>query len=211
MSTLSTLGQRQQDLLHSLLHHREGLTVEELTHALNISRNAVNQHLNSLDRIGFIAKAALTSTGGRPSKVYSLSSKGMELFPRHYALFSNLLIHWIKQKLSEKDLRECMLELGGQVADEFKLRVQRRGSRSGKLAEVASIMQELGYEAHVETNSEDTEEIIANNCVFHKLASDCDEVCLLDTSLISKLLEAKINHSECMVKGGQCCRFSCSD
>ncbi|MBL1275705.1 MAG: HTH domain-containing protein [Ectothiorhodospiraceae bacterium] len=211
MSTLSTLGQRQQSLLLSLLHNRKGLTVDDLTHELDISRNAVNQHLNSLDSVGFIENAMLSSTGGRPSKVYTLSSKGLELFPRHYALFSNLLINWIKQKLGDEDLESCMSELGTQVAQEFKPRVQKHRSHTDKLKEVASIMQELGYEARVEKNKENEEEIIASNCVFHKLASESDEVCLFDTSLMSNLLDSKIDHKECMVRGGNVCRFSSSN
>jgi len=208
MSALSTFGQTQQNLLTSLLRNREGLTVDHLTHELNISRNAVNQHLNSLDSSGFIDNAMLTSTGGRPSKVYTLSSKGLELFPRHYALFSNLLIGWIRQKLDDAELRACMTELGAQVALQFSPRVQQHGSQSGKVVELASIMQELGYDAHVENTSDNKKEIIANNCVFHQLASECQDVCTLDTSLMENLLETKINHEECMVKGGDCCRFS---
>ncbi len=208
MPALSTLGQTQRTLLRSLLHNREGLTVDDLTHILNISRNAVNQHLSNINNSGFIDNAMLTSTGGRPSKVYRLSPKGMELFPRHYALFSTLLLHWIKQKLSEEELGSCMIELGLQVAQGFKSRVQKYSSPTDKLNEIACIMQELGYEAHVAKNAKNEEEIIASNCVFHQLASDCNEICKLDISLISNLLDSEINHSECMVKEGNCCRFS---
>lgn len=211
MSTLLTLGQRQQSLLLSLLHNREGLTVDDLTRELDISRNAVNQHLSSLDSMGFLENAMLTSTGGRPSKIYTLSPVGLELFPRHYALFTNLLINWIKQKLSDEDFESCMVELGTQVAEDFKPRVQKHITRTDKLKEVASIMQELGYEARVENNKENEEEIVASNCIFHKLASESDEVCLFDTSLMSNLLDSKIDHRECMVKGGNSCRFSASN
>lgn len=207
MSALSTFGQTQQSLLTSLLRNREGLTVDRLTHELNISRNAVNQHLSSLDSSGFIANDMLTSTGGRPSKAYTLSAKGMELFPRHYALFSNLLIGWIRQKLNDAELKTCMAELGAQVAQQFSLRVQQHGSQSGKLVEIASIMQELGYDAHVENTADNKKEIIANNCVFHQLANECHDVCTLDISLMENLLDTKVTHKECMVKGGDCCRF----
>jgi len=208
MSALSTLGQTQQSLLHSLLNNRDGLTVDALTHELKISRNAVNQHLNSLDSIGFINSSMLSSTGGRPSKIYALSSKGLELFPRHYSLFSNLLIQWIKQKLNDNDLKKCMTELGIQIAQDFKARVDKQTKHIDKLNEVASIMQELGYESHIDKNANGGKEIIAYNCVFHQLASECDEVCTLDISLISNLMDAKVIHKECMVKGGKCCRFT---
>jgi DeoR family transcriptional regulator, suf operon transcriptional repressor len=207
MSALITFGQRQQLLLKALLHKREGMTVDELSLQLEISRNAVNQHISSLENNGFLENSSMTSTGGRPSKIYTLTTNGLELFPKHYALFSNLLIHWIKDKIGQDELKSCLSELGKQVAQEFKVRVQEHKILPDKISEVAMIMHELGYEARVETPLKKNPEIIANNCVFHQLADECNEVCELDLTLLSTLLDTKIIHKECMVKGGSCCRF----
>ena len=211
MSTLATIGQRQQTLLKALLHHRKGLTVDELTQELGISRNAVNQHLASLEGNGFIETSSLSSTGGRPSRIYTLTPRGVELFPKHYALFSKLLIHWISQKFDDTEMKACLAELGEHVAQEFLSRVEKKNSLTEKINEVAIIMHELGYEAQVRKNSEDLSEIVASNCVFHKLAEECQNVCELDLALLSTLLDGKIEHKECMVRGGGCCRFGVSD
>ena len=50
-------------------------------------------------------------------------------------------------------------------------------------------------------------EIVASNCVLHKLAEDSEDMCQLDLSLLSSLLDSEIEHRECMVRGGLCCRF----
>jgi predicted ArsR family transcriptional regulator len=183
------------------------MTVDGLSSELAISRNAVNQHISSLENNGFIENSSMTSTGGRPSKIYTLTANGLELFPKHYALFSNLLIHWIKDKIGQKELKKCLSELGKQVSQEFKSRVQKHKKMADKINEAAVIMHELGYEARAETSLKKSPEIIANNCVFHQLADECNEVCELDLTLLSILLDAKITHKECMVKGGNCCRF----
>lgn len=207
MTALTTFGQRQQLLLKALLHKRDGMTVDELSLKLEISRNAVNQHISSLENNGFLENSSMTNTGGRPSKIYTLTTNGLELFPKHYALFSNLLIHWIKDKIGQNELKSCMTELGKQVSQEFKGRMQGHKSLSDKVDEVALIMHELGYEARVDTSLKKSPEIIANNCVFHQLADESNEVCELDLTLLSTLLNMKIIHKECMVKGGNCCRF----
>ena len=207
MSALSTFGQRQQLLLKILLQKRDGLTIDELSMELEVSRNAVNQHLTSLENNEFVENVSLTNTGGRPSKVYTLTANGLELFPKHYALFSNLLIHWIKEKLGQKELKLCLTELGKQVSQEFLERVRRHKNLDAKVNEVAVIMHELGYEARVDQKLKKSKEIIANNCVFHQLADECNEVCEMDLTLLSTLLDAKIEHKECMVRGGSCCRF----
>ncbi len=207
MRAISTIGQRQQDLLKALLHQPSGMTVDELSQRLLISRNAVNQHLTALDASGYIRNSSLTRTGGRPSKVYTLTETGRELFPRHYSMFANLLIGWVKGRLGDADLENCLSELGVQVAQQFKSRVDQHITLADATQEVADIMFDLGYEARVGNNTSVSTEIIANNCVFHKLATDANQVCQLDLSLMSNLLNAQVEHKECMVKGGQCCRF----
>jgi len=212
MSALSTIGQRQQSLLKALLHSSVGLTVDELAKELAISRNAVNQHLASLEGNGFIKNTSMSSTGGRPSKIYTLTDEGKELFPRHYALFSNLLIRLLKEKMGEQTLKVYLTELGHQLADEFRGRMRDKTSFADRVTELASIMYELGYEAEAKQREDGLHEIVASNCVFHKLAEECNTVCELDLALMSSVLDkASINHQECMAKGASCCRFFISE
>jgi len=208
MHALSTIGQRQQSLLKNLLHNPTGMTVDALTQTLSISRNAVKQHLTALHANGYIESTSLTRSIGRPSRVYTLTDKGRELFPRHYSLLSTLLIDWIKNRLGDDELEACMTTLGEQVAQQFKARVDQHDTLSQAAEEVAGIMHQLGYEASASSNTADSAEIVAHNCVFHKLAKDTHQVCQLDLSLISNLLGTPVKHIDCMARGGPCCRFS---
>jgi DeoR family suf operon transcriptional repressor len=210
MSALSNIGQRQQLLLKALLHSPKGLTVDQLAQELSISRNAVHQHLASLEGQRYIENSLQSSTGGRPGRIYKLSAIGQELFPRHYSLFSRLLLQLVQQKLGDATLKECMSSLGEQLASEYKTRVQNKGSTADQIREVKLIMSELGYETQLDADEANPLEIVASNCVFHQLAADCKEVCELDLSLMASLLDASIEHKECMVRGGECCRFGVS-
>lgn len=207
MSALSLLGQRQQSLLTALLHHREGLTVEELSRTLSISRNAVNQHLSSLGSGGFIQSTLLESTGGRPSRVYTLTSSGLELFQRRYSFFAKLLLSWIDKNLGEQELEACLSELGQQIAREFEYRISEKFSRVDRLREVTAIMCELGYDAKLTKISDQHSEIVANNCIFHELAKQYQGCCTLDLSFLASLLKADIEHKECIVRNGNRCCF----
>ncbi|MCK4742753.1 MAG: HTH domain-containing protein [Sulfuriflexus sp.] len=209
MSVLVTIGQRQKSLLKLLLHSPAGLTVDELSKALEISRNAVKQHLVSLKGNDFIESSTMSSTGGRPSKVYALTTEGKELFPRHYDLFTNLLMRLLKEKIGENTLKSYLVELGNQLASEFEGQMHDKDSLADRVSELTSIMYDLGYEAKAELGQDGLYEIVASNCVFHKLATENNSVCDLDLSLISALLKnVNIEHKECMVKGGSCCRFT---
>lgn len=208
MTALSRLGQRQQGLLQALLSHRAGMTVDELGRELDISRNAVNQHLASLEGNGFVENLSLSSTGGRPSKIYTLTESGLELFPRHYALIADLLMGWVKLKLGGEELKSCMTSLGSKLAEQFSGRIQKQQGFENQVNEVAVVMHELGYASSVAKSSSKDAEIVASNCVFHQLAKDDQCICELDLSLIAGLLDSSIEHKECMARGEQCCRFA---
>lgn len=210
MSAISCLGQRQQSLLKVLLHNRKGLTVDELSNMLEISRNAVNQHLVSLGSSGYIQSTLLHSTGGRPSSIYTLTSRGLELFPRHYSFLAKFLLSWFKKNLGEDELKSCLQDLGEQFAQEFSGRVDKQLTRNDKINEVIAILGELGYDADITFNTENYTEIIASNCVFHKLAEECHGVCTLDVSFLASLLNADIEHKQCIVKGDKNCCFGVS-
>ena len=207
MGLLNTFGSRQKALLEALLHHRTGISVDELAGHLNISRNATNQHLSSLSRLDLIDSDLRPSTGGRPVRGYFLSSSGLELFPRRYTDFSKFLISWIRSNNGGQSLHNCLSELGNTIAQEFVPRVTGLNSLALKIGEVASIMNELGYESTTQTTDDGASEIIASNCVYHQVAAECEQVCELDLSLMETLLEARVDHQECMVRGGPYCRF----
>ncbi|MBE7526698.1 HTH domain-containing protein [Betaproteobacteria bacterium PRO4] len=206
-SALSLLGERQQSLLTALLHHREGLTVEELSSLLAISRNAVNQHLTQLGSSNFIQSTLQESTGGRPGRIYTLTANGLELFQRRYSFLAKLLLSWIDKNMGEDELNTCLIELGKEMASGLEHRLKQHTSRNDKLQEAITIMSELGYDTELRQLSENQAEIVANNCVYQELAQQHNEFCQLDISFLQHLLKADIEHTECIVRGGKHCRF----
>ncbi len=201
------LGTTQKRILQALLQANTPLPVDHLTRMLEISRNATYQHIVALERDGLIAKATIAQTKGRPSQTYSLTEKGRAAFPKHYSMFARLLVGLVKNQMGADELRTCLDQLGHSLGEEFSERVSNLKG-DALIIEVAKIMQELGYESEA-ILQEGTErlEIRAHNCVFHDLAKEHEEVCALDLALISHLTGAAIEHAECVVRGGTCCRF----
>ncbi|MCG8450087.1 MAG: hypothetical protein MI725_10985, partial [Pirellulales bacterium] len=171
---------------------------------LSLSRNAVYQHVLSLERDGLIERAGRTPSGGRPVQTYRLSEKGIEQFPKHYALMAEMMIMSVKESQGPEAARNLMQHLGEKLAAGYALHLADLDPAE-RPREVVRIMQKLGYAAAL---SEQTEkEISAYNCIFHHLAKAHEEVCSLDISLISSLLKTPVEHIECMVRGGKACRF----
>jgi predicted ArsR family transcriptional regulator len=202
---ISAYGDRQQHLLKLLLATKAGLTVESLSQQLDISRNAVRQHLASLELEGLVAKGVTHPTGGRPEQSYVLTPKGHELFPRKYSWFSELLIESLRDETSPEHLRQRFIEMGKRVGAQLPVMA---GGPAERIKQMTNIMRDLGYESTMrEGSGQAWPSIEATNCVFHHLASRFPDVCQFDLALLEQAVQRPVLHEECMVKGGTACRF----
>ncbi len=198
---LEGLGRTQQDLLHALLHQPVGMSIDELAQALAVTRTAVRQHLAALERDGLVKRGATRPTGRRPEQLHQLTEHGRELFPRQYPLLANLLIGEVAGLMGPEALLALMRQLGRKLAGDLESDVVDEGR-------IVEHMNAAGYEAKVFFRSSGEPQIVAHNCVFHHLAKAHPVVCELDLALIGTLGGAEVSHEECMLRGGQVCRFA---
>ena len=201
------LGNSRRRILQTLLHAAEPLSVDPLARGLGISRNATYQHVTALERDGLIERAEISQTRGRPGQTYRLTDAGRGTFPKHYALIATMLIRMLRARLGAAELEALLVELGQSLATGFAERIAGL-DEAGRMEAISEIMRELGYESEAaERTDGEGLEIRAHNCVFHNLARDHREVCSLDIALLSSLAGKRMEHAECMVRGGHCCRF----
>lgn len=202
-------GDRQREFLEALLFKKQGLTIDDLAKKLGITRNAIQQHALALVNGGYIEKGELTDTGGRPGQVYVLSKKGIDLFPKQYSWFSELLLTSLKSQLGSGGLEKKMREIAKDLAKGIKPKLAGMGLAQ-KIKEVGRIMQDLGFETEVSVEGKNKlPSIKAHNCIYHHLAEEFEEVCQLDRSLLESLLDSEIEHQECIVRGDEVCKFKC--
>ena len=92
---VDTLAGETQSKLLGLLR-RAPRTIGELSRALELTDNAIRTHIAALSRDGLVEEAgAQRDTGGKPARLYTLSRKGDELFPKAYAVALNGLVEEI--------------------------------------------------------------------------------------------------------------------
>jgi predicted ArsR family transcriptional regulator len=204
---LEILGTRQQELLRLLLKRKSGLTVDEISRALKVTRNAVRQHLASLENNGLVNPDGTRPSGGRPEQLYVLSEAGRELFPRHYSWLAELVVESLKQESGADGLRARLESMGSSVAQRMHSQHPGLTTRTQKVARLAELMQDLGYDTRDNADPSAPTTIEADNCIFHNLAMKNPEVCAFDLALLSTFADSKVDHQECMARGGNVCRF----
>ncbi len=203
---IEILGIRQKELLRLLLKNKGGLTADELSEQLHITRNAVRQHLAALENDKLVTKGATRPSGGRPEQLYLLSDKGNELFPRHYSWFAQLLVESIQQESGAEGLSKKLGDLGSKVGAQLRNQHPELKTHQEKVRKLSEIMEEIGYSA-TSTMIEGADGILADNCVFHTLSMKNPDICQFDLALLSAFTGSAVDHQECMARNGNVCRF----
>ncbi len=205
---LDILGATQRQLLKELLKHKTGMTVDELSARLSITRTAVRQHVAALVNEGLLLKAQTRASGGRPEQLYALSDKGHECFPRHYAWFAQLLVESVEREVGVAGVHERLGAMGTQVGQQLSAQHPGLVGMGQKVDKLADLMGQLGYDARsADAGTGQSDTLEADNCVFHTLAMRNPEICRFDIALLEAFTDSTVTHQECMAKGGGLCRF----
>jgi predicted ArsR family transcriptional regulator len=204
----TTTVNSQREVLNQLLERKSGATLDELTKAIGLSRTAVNQHLVSLERDGYVQKTTPRKTGGRPQHVYVLTEQGANLFPKQYSWFSKMLIQTLRQHMGEEKVSQYMYDLGVKLSANLIPRLVGK-NRTERINEIVKIMNETGFVARTVTaaSGEKLPRVECKNCVYHDLSKDYPEVCRFDIGFLAGLMGAEVEHQSCMQRGGEACRF----
>lgn len=205
MGALRQLGQTQQKLLRTLLAAPQGASVEALCLALHVTHNAVRQHLSALIAAGHVERGTARPTGGRPQARYLLTQAGRELFPRNYGLIAGSILEHLYASAGKPGVQALLASMGQQLGQQAASRIGGE-SDTEIAARLAEQLDTLGYEAATVKRDGETQ-VEAYNCVFHDLAKTHPDVCRFDLAFMEAATGRHIQHMECLVRGGQACRF----
>jgi len=205
MVMIDQMGSRQRQILELLLESKTGLFIDEISKSLEISRNAVQQHISIMELEGYIHVSELTKTAGRPVRRYVLTEAGINSFPKQYAWFSKLMLTELKNEIGAEAFQRYMYKLGDQLSKSYLSRFTEKAIDERR-KELLKIMDELGFRTKNPDSENEMMTIKANNCIFHDLAQTHSEICQFDIALMKALLGKDVELSECMAKGqGLCC------
>lgn len=198
---------RQHQILKLLLNKKEGLCIDEIAAELSISRNAVQQHFNKLERDGYVEIRALNKTAGRPVRTFVLTEAGFNSFPKQYAWLSELILASLKEEIGSEALQRYLHKLASSLSQSLLPQFENMPTDK-RIDQLLKVMDDLGFQTKtIKEPDGNNRTIEAANCIYHDLAQKHEEICEFDRALISSLVGKNIDHVECMAKGGGMCRF----
>ena len=212
---VKNVGQTKEKILELLLGGSK--SAGEVAEKLQIQKSAARVHLESLTTLGAIKSKFQIERMGRPRKVYELTEKGRELFPRKYDLFLNLVLNKIAGKKGDEEARKIVESVADDIASEIRTKISADNS-AGDLERSLGIINDasnaMGFVSSLEKDEKDDSFCIqSKNCILYKVASSNQKtICHgLHDRIISKSLghgkaEVKVELKECMALGNEYCR-----
>lgn len=189
---LKGLPETRREII-TLLKQVGSATAADLAGQLQISDEAVRQHLVALETAGWIARETLrpeTPKAGRPRAHYRVTDAGDDLFPKKYDDLSLLLIENVMENYGEGAIRSTLEAITDGQVRAWEDRLRGKTLRE-KLELLKGFYLEDDSFITVEEKGGDLY-LVEVNCPIRRVAMKYPAVCSTTISTLMRLLGYRI-------------------
>lgn len=208
MSNLNLESTREK--IFGILKTKGQMTVADLSGALGITHISIRHHLSSLQNEKLVEAREERHGVGRPRLVYRLTATGMERNSTTYLKLTNLLLHQLKEQLPPPVVERILLDMASHMAGELRARVAGLPLEERIETLIALLIPE-GFLARVEPLGSNQYCLTELVCPYATISLQHPEVCVLDASMLSSALGAKVERRTCILSGSDSCTFTIMD
>ncbi len=202
------MSETRERILQTLLNHSRA-TIEVISRELNMNTISVRHHLTALQVEGAIKAEEERHGVGRPRLVYSLTEKGLERFPTRYLRLTNRLLDQLKNSMPEKQVKNLFSQMAADMARDYAEKVKNMGIEE-RLDYIKRLLAEEGFALEWEKRG-DTYHIREVTCPYYHIGQAHPEICSIDQTLISSILEIPVEKIQCVLSGDNQCIFKIPD
>jgi predicted ArsR family transcriptional regulator len=196
----------RENVLRTLLT-RQRCTINELAEAVGINPISVRHHVTKLEAEGFVTSEEERHGVGRPRRVYFLTEEGMEQFPTRYLRLTVRLLEQLKETLPEPMVDKLFTQVANDLVEDYTSELQLDGI---PIEERLNIVQDLlggeGFTMEWDLQ-EDGYHIREVNCPYYHVGQNHPEVCAVDQTLISSMLNVPVEKVKCILDGDSYCTY----
>ena len=182
------------------------LSILEMAKELRISEMAVRKHIQTLEKDGFITSDIQRQTKGRPSKLYQLTVKGEDLFPKKYKQLSVELLTELKSMGQGHLITELFSRRKFRLVKQYEIQTAGKPF-SEKLQVLEDLLLLEGFmpEVRIEEGQVHLKEF---NCPYIETAEEFKQICRSEKEFIKDFLSADlVDIKSCMAAGDGCCHY----
>jgi DeoR family suf operon transcriptional repressor len=184
----------------------EASSMSELASLLDISGEAVRQHLLHLEKDGWVIRFAQRQKEiGRPHLHYQLTTAGEHLFEKNYDHLTIEVLDTLVKHLGENALKDVLTAMIEERVREWEPKLVGLGTieRLNVLKDFY-LKDDFYMEVVIKGN---TYYLIERNCPFHNVAIRRPILCSVTVSVLTQLLGCKVQRVQRLQNGDGCCAF----
>jgi predicted ArsR family transcriptional regulator len=181
-------------------------TAEQLAGELGVTVGAIRQQLAPLGEDGLVAHRDERQGPGRPRRFYCLTPAAESLFPKRYGQLTNQLLGFIEE--ADPDVITSAFQRRGlQRQARAEIRLAER-SLTGRVEELARILDEDGYLAGCEQIGPGAWRITELNCAILDVARQHHEACGSELAFLRAVLPgASVERVTHILAGAHSCSY----
>jgi DeoR family transcriptional regulator, suf operon transcriptional repressor len=191
-------------ILQTLLNHPRS-TIIELAAAVGINAISVRHHISSLEADGLATYEEERHGVGRPRLVYYLTEKGLERFPTNYLRLTTRLLDELKETLPEPMVSKLFANMATDLASRYASQIKDL-SMEERLELVKTLLGQEGFTVEWEKHG-DKYHINEITCPYYHIGQSHPEVCTVDQTLISTVLDIPAEKINCVLHGDSHCTY----
>jgi DeoR family suf operon transcriptional repressor len=196
-----------RELVLKNLLNRQRCTINELAEAVQINPISVRHHIAKLEAEGLVTSEEERHGVGRPRRVYVLTDAGMEKFPSRYLALTSRILEQLKGSVSEETLNKLFAQIASDMAEDHFSKVNMKNLRAeDRLDLLQTILREEGFVIEVERVNEKYI-IKETSCPYYHVGQEHPEICIVDKTLISTVLDTPVEKITCMLDGDSICAY----
>jgi DeoR family transcriptional regulator, suf operon transcriptional repressor len=195
----------REKILQTLLDKPHS-TINELAESVAINSISVRHHLSSLQAEGLVEDEEERHGVGRPRLVYSLSQKGLERFPTRYFELTTRLLDQMKESLPPAVINRFFTDMAENLARDYREKTEGF-SVEQKLDFVKNLLQKQGFSVGWE-QKDSHYYIYESGCPYFQVGQSHPEVCSVDHTLISRVMNISAEKISCILHGDSNCVYS---
>jgi len=194
----------RERVMHTMLV-RERCTINELAEAVDINPISVRHHIAKLEAESLVRSEEERHGVGRPRRMYFLTEKGREQFPTRYIRLTLRLLEQLKETLPTPVVERLFTQIAMEMASGYRIEAEGLDTEQ-RLELVRRLLTSEGFDVEVE-KKDDAYLIRESNCPYFHVGQNHPEVCSVDQTLISTILEVPAQKIQCMLQGDAHCTY----
>jgi len=194
----------REKVLQTLLM-RDRCTIKDLAEAVEINPISVRHHIAKLEAEGFVDSEEERHGVGRPRQIYFLTEIGREQFPTRYIRLTIRLLEQLKEIASPGFIQTLFTQMAKDMADEYRAEADEL-TIDERIQLVQQLLTREGFSVEIEKQG-DYYYIRESSCPYFHIGLNHPEICSVDQTLISTLLDVPAQKIQCLLRGDSACTY----